>query len=332
MKRVWIALAAVLAVILPARLYTVMTLAEARTGLYAPADEGKIFAVAIASACGVLLLMVLSAGRKTELSPLPLQSVGTALLAALTGLFTAGQSLAALTVSSGEGNRGMEIVLSLFGFLAAAAFLAAAYDFASGSGLLRRHPLLGLLPSVWGCLGLISLFINYAATVNRLENVYNTFTVALLLLFLFSQAKFMAGMESRKSGRRVLLFGPAAAAMAFLTAVPDCVRYFGGKASAGLFPVGVHLLCIVMAVYILVYLAAVLRLSKTAPILKVAAASDETAAPAEAQENPEREDSGQDGPDLLQACADFLKNSYHASEKFVEIRENAARVEKGGKS
>ena len=330
MKRVWIALAAVLAVILPARLYTVMVLAEARTGLYALADEGKVFAVAIASACGVLLVMALSAGRKTELSPLPLQSVGTALLAALTGLFTAGQSLAALTVSSGEGNRGMEIVLSLFGFLAAAAFLAAAYDFASGSGLLRRHPLLGLLPSIWGCLGLISLFINYAATVNRLENVYNTFTVALLLLFLFSQAKFMAGMETRKSGRRVLLFGPAAAVMAFLTAVPDCVRYFSGKAPVGLFPVGIHLLCIVMAVYILVYLAVVLRLSKTAPVVKVAAATE--TAPAETQENPKEEDSGQGGPDLLQVCADFLKNSYHASEKFVEIRENTACVEKGGKS
>lgn len=332
MKRVWIALAAVLAVLLPARLYTVMALAAARTGLYDLQNEWKVIAVAIAAACGVLLLMVLSAGLKSiKIPSVPMQNIGAALLAALTGLFTAGQSLAVLVVPSGEENRGMEIVFSVFGLLAAAAFLAAAYDFASGSSLLRKHPLAGLLPSVWGCLGLISLFVNYAATVNRMENVYNTFTVALLLLFLFSQAKFMAGMEVEKSGRQIMFFGPAGAALAFLTAVPACVRYFSGKAAIGLFPVGIHLLNIVMAVYILVYLAAVRRLSEAEAPEAALGPEDETVS-VEAQDPANQERPGENNSDLLQRCSDFLKNSYHASEKFVEIGENAICVEKSGKS
>lgn len=330
MKRVWIALAAVLAVILPARLYTVMALANARTGLYDPKNDGIVTVVAIAAAVGVFLLMGLGAGLKAKISSTDLRSVGTALFAALTGLFAAGQSLASLMVSSGTGSRGMEIVFSVFGLLAAAAFLAAAYSFASGSGLFRSHPLVGLLPSIWGCLGLISMFVNYAATVNRLENVYNTFTVALLLLFLFSQAKFMAGMEVQKSAGRMMLFGPAAAALAFLTAVPDCIRYFSGRTALGLFPVGLHLLNIVVAVYILVYLAAVSRLPEPSPAEQETAGGDVPESP-EMQQPSGGDASGGDGPDLLQLCSEFLKNSYHASEKFVEIRENMLPAEKNGK-
>ncbi len=331
MKRVWIALAAVLAVVLPARLYTVLALADARTGLYDSAGGGIAIAVAVASALGVLLIMGLSARVKGRAPCTDLRSAGAALFAALTGLFAAGQSLASMAVSPENGGRGMEIVLSLFGLLAAAAFLAAAYGFASGSDFLRRHPLIGLLPSVWGCLGLVFMFVNYAAIVDRMENVYNTFTVALLLLFLFSQAKFMAGMETRRSAGRMMLFGPPAAALALLTAVPACVRSFSGKAALGEFPVGFHLLNVVMSVYILVYLAAAFRGS---PEVQPASREEEAGGAPEAEETRTTggEGSGKEDSDLLGTCSEFLKNSYHASEKFVEIGESETPAAKNGKA
>ena len=61
------------------------------------------------------------------------------------------------------------------------------------------HPLIALLPAVWGCICLVLLFISYTAVVNVSENVYDMFSVVLLLLFLFAQAKLFAGVDSVKT-------------------------------------------------------------------------------------------------------------------------------------
>ena len=88
-----------------------------------------------------------------------------------------------------ETNQTMYFVLSGAGALAGIMILMEGFSFITGSGVFRRHPLAALIPPLWGCVWLVTLFIAYTSVVNVSENIYDTLTVIFLLLFLFAQAR-----------------------------------------------------------------------------------------------------------------------------------------------
>lgn len=324
MKRAWIAFWVTAAVLVPARVWAMFRFADPSSGFYT--DGGRAAGVlSLFLALGVAAAVFLSfRGPAPALAPgAPMRSVPSAVSAALAGVALAAQSVASLAVPS-AGEDVPERIFAAFGILAAAAFLAAAYGFAAGAETLRRAPLLALLPSVWGCFCLVMLFIRYAATVNRLENLYHTCTVVLLLLFLFSQAKLLTGIHGEKSGRQVFGYGFAAAATVLATAVPNLALYFSGREMPGAFPVGLHLLNLFLAAYILCFLAAA---GKETNVLTPAEA--DAPAPGPREEAPREEKTEQD---VLKECADFLNGRCGWSEKFVKIGETAPNPAKNEKS
>jgi hypothetical protein len=348
MKRAWIALAVAMAVVLPVRLVEFFQFSDFQTGFYT--DKGRTAAIASVLLLASLIVLMVFGYRGTENgAAVPtVKHAGTAALAALTGVIIAGQSLVGLFFTESAETQVLDRIFSAAGLLAAVTFLTAAYDFATGETILQKRSLLAIFPSVWGCLCLISMFVSYAALANRLENLYHTLTVSFLLLFLFSQAKLLVGLETEKSGRNVFLFGFPAAAMALSTSVPNCISYFSGLGAMGNFPVGLHMVNLVMAVYILVFLSAVSRTADTA-MAYVAPASDGSEEPSKAEAEPEQgsaeesksisENQVAAGPknnlgdsensqDALLECAVFLKKSYCGEEKFVEMGEKAIPTRK----
>lgn len=345
MKRAWAAMLAALVVVLPTRLWAAFRLVDLKTGFY---TDGGRFAgiIALLAAAGVSAAIILGvreapAGRRAAV-----RSNGTAALAALSGMFIAGQSLAAL--ADQDGLTAMHVILAAAGVCAAVAFLMAAYDFATGAGMLRSHPLVALLPSVWGCLCLISLFVDYAAVVNRFDNVYHTFTVVFLLLFLFSQAKMLSGVGGEKGAQLVFAYGFAAVIMAVTDAVPNLARYFvyGASGELGSFPTGLYFANIFLAAYIIVFLAAVQRTKISAPIVTIApsveaSGAEETPEAAEkaggAEQTPEPADPQSEKTECTAAeptaeLLDFLQNKYAGAGKFVEKNEIAPRTAESVKS
>lgn len=345
MKRAWVALLVTLVLVIPARLYVTFTLVDPTTGFYS--DGGKMAGIVTAvMAVGVIFIIALSYRRSPGRTAAPLRSAAAGVFAALSGVFIAGQSLVSIKMT-GDGVV-MNNIFAAAGLFAAVSFLAAAYDFASGETVLRRKPILALLSSVWGCLCLISLFVNYAATVDRLENVYHTFTVAFLLLFLFSQAKLLSGIDEEKGGKLIYAYGFSAVIITLSDAVPNLALYFSGKSLLGSFPVGLHLANIILTAYILVYLSALQRVKTEAVIVSVPPSVGGH------EENPENADSTADegksetilqpekaadkpqnsgvSSDSVQMCLEFLKDAYQSENKFVENRENAAIAAKSIKS
>lgn len=348
MKRAWAALLVTLIVVLPARLYVTLSLVDPNTGFYT--DGGKAAGIVSAVlAAGVIAVLVLGYRKSPGKAAAPLHSIAAAVFAALSGVFIAGQSLSAMAMQKQSEFTAMDNIFYIAGVIAAVSFFVAAYDFAAGETVLHRMPVLALLSSIWGCLCLITLFVNYAATVNRLENVYHTFTVAFMLLFLFSQAKLLSGIDEAKGSKMVFSYGFAAVIFALADAVPNIARYFTGKSLLGLFSIGLHMANIILAVYVLVYLSALQHVKTEAVMVSVAPSvggNDETPengdvlvpeqkhdeAGTELQKCENTAEKRALSADSAEKYLEFLKNAYQSEDKFVENRENNVPIAKSIKS
>lgn len=335
MKRAWAALLVTLAAVLPARLYAAFKLVDPQTGFYT--DNGKFAVICAAvTVLGIVLTALFSRRRAAELRNAPLRNVPAAAFAALAAMFVAGNSLVSLAAS--DGFNVLNIILMVSGVCAAVALLMATYDFSSGETVLRHHPLAALLVPVWGCLCLVSLFVTYGATVNRFESVYHTCTVALMLLFLFSQSKLLAGVEEKDGSRVVFGYGFAAVIFALTDAVPNIATLFAGGGASGsssgfltllssgsettAFPAGMYFVECALAVYAVAWIAAEDNRRTSARMVSIGLhLSDDAAAEQGAPILPDdtkKLESQEGGTDAMQPYLDFLQKVYPGEHKFVE--------------
>ena len=333
MKRAWAVLLVTLVVVLPARLYAVFNLVDLKTGFYS--DGGKFVGIAAAAAAlGIVLVMVFGRKSTSKYQRAPLRSASAAVFAALSGIFIAGESLVNLV--GPDGLTVMNGILTVLGVCAAASILTAAYDFAAGETVLRQHPLVALLVPVWGCLCLVSLFFSYGSTVKLFENIYHTFTVALLLLFLFSQTKLLSGVDEEHGGKMIFAYGFAAVIAALTDAVPNLALHFAGRETLGDFPTGLHLANVFLAAYILVYLAAEGSRRTSVPMVAIAPDIAGSSSPARAENQPpvntDGEDSAKSVADPLPMYLEFLQKAYQSENKFVEKGEHEISTAEGIKS
>ena len=323
MKHAWTAFLVTAAVFLPARIWTLFHFIDPGTSFF---TDGGITAGILAlllAGCVVFLMRLCDCGVGEKVPDPPSRSTLLFILSLLCGIAVLAQSAAFLSVAWNDKSLIPERIFYGFGFLASAAFLTAAFGFSSGKALLRRAPLIALLPSVWGCLGLVLMFIRYAAAVDRLENLYHTFTAAFLLLFLVSQAKIQSGVGGPEAGKRIYAYGLPAVTMTLVTAVPNLALDFAGKETLGIFPIGMHVVNLFLAAYAAAFLAS-LRLKPAPAAVPVKVSSS----PKIKQENvPEKNKAGvpasssdtdQKEQGVLRECLSFLNSRYGGEMKFVE--------------
>lgn len=272
MKHAWIVFLVALVVALPVRLYQLLVLMEEDTGFLNGGAMSTTLLVIVLLVALAAIVVICMGSKRMPVGYTPLRSIPTAVLAGLTGALLLFESIGNIFTYSallsqvpanGESTTPAGVIglaMAIVGILAALAIFLAAYGFATGSNPMGMHPLIALLPAVWGCICLVLLFISYTAVVNVSENVYDMFSVVLLLLFLFAQAKLFAGVDSVKSGRMMVATGLPAALMALLTSVPTLLMAAMGRTVPGLFPAGLHLVNLSMACYILSFLFAARQL------------------------------------------------------------------------
>ena len=123
-------------------------------------------------------IVVISKGSKRmPAGYTPLRSIPTAVLSGLTGALLLVNSVSNIfiysvqingTAPSGESTTPAGVIglaMAIVGILAAFAIFLAAYGFATGTNPVGEHPLVALLPAVWGCICLVLLFISYTGQV-----------------------------------------------------------------------------------------------------------------------------------------------------------------------
>lgn len=308
MKQAWIAFWVTLGLVLPIRIFAMLRYMNPQTGFYS--DGGWVVGAASVLLIAGILLTVFFGGRAavSESGTEPLKNIPAAVLGAFAGIFILVQSVVGIGAGILGAGQIFYQIYSYMGILAGGVLLVTAYDLATGQRTVASRPLLALIPSLWGCFFLVVLFITYSAVVNLVEDVYHTFTVVFLLLFLFAQAKLLTGIENAKTGKMIYMAGFPAALLALVTGVPSCVQYFGTGKTAGFISIGLHMANIMLALYIIAFLFA-LRSAKEQMPLPSAQQPEKSA---EAVEKPD------DGGNSLDAYTAFLTKAYGSGEKFVE--------------
>ncbi|MVB11272.1 hypothetical protein CAFE_19800 [Caprobacter fermentans] len=319
MKRAWIAFLGTLVLVLPIRIFSMLRYLNPQTGFYS--DGGKsVAAASILLVAGAFLTAYFSSrDGRAEISAAPLRNVVAAVLGAVAGIFVLVQSVVGLTAGFfGEGQIFYQIFCGA-GILTGAVLMLTAYDLATGLRKIGSHPLLALIPSVWGCLYLVVLFIAYSAVVNLAEDVYHTFTVVFLLLFLFTQAKLFTGIESTKSGKMIYMVGLPAALIALATGIPSSIQFFAAGITAGVVSIGMHMANIALAFYIVAFLSALQAVPAAAETVPAGAVDRED--PSQPTALPDTDDQGNkpmlNAEGSISEYAGFLRKACGSGIKFV---------------
>lgn len=254
-KRAWLVFWAAWILLLPLRLWQQLFLVDRETGFY---TDGGTVSYLLTGMLVLSVVLLFWFCRKEPALPEEeaprLRSLGAGAAGMLTGFLFIGQGFYSLAGYPSMENQAVSNVLAIAGCAAGAVFLFMAYGLAVGENAFAKHPLLGLLPSLWGCVCLISMFVTYTAAVNGVENFYDTCTVIFFLLFLFSLAKYMAGLEGPKNLYR---YGLPAVLLASVTGAAAFLLTMLGKELSSAFSAGLHLLNLGLALFVLSILGAV---------------------------------------------------------------------------
>ena len=318
-KNAWIVFTVALLITLPTRIYQVLFLVDQDTGFYTDGIRTTAFVSAGLAAGGLLLIAMCFMDKSEKPRYSPIRSIPAAVVCALAGLGLILQYAAGLFTAAASQNLIPAIILALIGIGAGAVFILTAYHFATGSNTFQEHPLLALIPSVWGCASLVSLFITYVAVVNVSENIYDTFTVIFLLLFLFAQAKMFARIDDEKSGKLIYMFGFPAALLSLVTGIPGTVMVLGNISHTSTFPAGLYPVNVLLALYVILFMVHYSHLKADKP--EAADESLDTEPKVEAAVIEDSEDMAGEQPagaPKQESCLEFLGKAYNSREQFFE--------------
>ena len=253
LRSMWIIFIVSLLVTLPMRIYQVLFLVDPETGFYTNLSVfSNILSVLLAAS--VVIMAVLCFKNCPNKQYKAFKSTLLTVVSAISGLGMIILFVFSFLSASQAEKSLPDAIMTILGICSGIIFITAAYNFAVGENLFEKFELIALIPSLWGCAYLVKLFLECVSTVNIAENVYNTFTVSFLLLYLFTQAKLFTGIENEKSGKMIYVFGFPAVLMLLITGIPGTLMLFVNINQISALPRELYPINILMAAYIITFL------------------------------------------------------------------------------
>lgn len=230
-KKAWIVFGVAFLLVFPTRLAELFLLADHETGLYTDSMRAISFAVtAVLVAAAALIMLFCKTDPRSCYIGRPVYSPVASVAGCLAGAWLLVQSVMLLLQKNQEQPEAVQVqnfllrvVMPFCGIAASAVLFMAAYGYFVGTNRLASLRFLTLLPPLWGCVCLVSSFILYTSVVEITENVYDTFSMIFVLLFLFSQAKLLAGYEEGRSTRNLILYGMLAVLVTMSASLPSII-------------------------------------------------------------------------------------------------------------
>lgn len=286
-KYAWMVLAIGAVVVLPLRLYESLFLLEPKTGFYSDGGKASLVTAVLMAVFAAAAAVIGVRGGQPLAVKYRVRSIPTAVCSAFAGALLLIVSAGGLVAPPQGDSSVIYRIFSASGIAAGVVFLMQSYGFSTGLSLLEKHPVAALLPSAWGCFGMMVLFVEFSAVVNSADNAYYTGTAIFLLLFLFSQAKMFTGVESEKSGKLIYAAGFPAVLLSLATSVPGIVLFAAGESGESILRIGLYAVNFLLACSIVFYLRALERVSGTGE--QVSEDGPEPAVPADAGPEPHTE-------------------------------------------
>lgn len=244
-KKLWIVFAVASLIAIPVRLYQLTNFVDSKTGFFTDGDvTAGVVSAALILGCAAILLLVRREKQVTftfgDLSGFPAVIFG-GLSGATLLIFSLHQLM---LVASGRDNwydDSTQLLpiwvqhpvlygaLAMLGAMAAINFLVLTWGLAVGRNPYIALPVASLIVPLWSCLDLTVMFVRYTEVVNTIESLYSMFMVIFLLLCLFAQSRFLAGMADLRSRRLMILSGLCYSLLALTVTVPNLLMYALGK-------------------------------------------------------------------------------------------------------
>ena len=206
LKYLWIAFAVFLLITIPFRVYQVVALIDPKTNFYVKGTEFTLGLLIGLLALYTIGVLVLTAWRKDTVRHTVHKNVPAGIFAAVAGLLMLTESASELVSAvTNEGQRVEASVLSATALLAAIAFVIMAISSFVGRNLFERVPLLALLTTLWGCARLVITFLGYTNIASDSSSMFDMVGIIFALLFLFTQAKLFANVDSKNTSKRLFI-------------------------------------------------------------------------------------------------------------------------------
>ncbi len=214
---------------LPLKIYQLLNVVDYSTGFYKNGNFSNI-ALPIVLALGVvaILTFALSSKKPPEYCP----RVKSSILGIITGITAASIGyVSAVDLYNTEkamfsGTVGL--IYSCLGLISVLSFLFLMVSFFMANNLVSVKPAIMLPPVLWMGLRLVLTFFDFTKKANISENSYDILSMAFMLVFLLSAAKFMAGAGGATS-KWTFASGACAALFTALSTIPRYVLRFSDK-------------------------------------------------------------------------------------------------------
>lgn len=160
----------------------------------------------ILAGCVILLFLIgfaLSlADRKKTFHAEPVKSIACGLFGFLASVMLIGGSVIELLSSDHSG-----LVENIFAIIAGIVLLYESCISFTGQNGMKKIPLAALLLPIWCCVRFIGMFASYSQKSLKAMELFDIIALAFLLMFLFYQGMFFAGINNRLAIRKSTLYG-----------------------------------------------------------------------------------------------------------------------------
>lgn len=281
-KIAWFVLLGALIAALPVRVYQMLYLVDPSTGFFTDHNFSAVCLSAFLLIAAVAMFVLCFCQKDVLQKPRPVRSIPSALAALLGGagiivhsvyaLMQDNQAHASLSQDAANAAAAMEsgqvylnVIMAFVGVAAGIVVLLAAVNFAFGKNLFRSVPVLAILPPLWFCINLITLFTNYTNVTYMTENMMDMFAMISVTFFLLSQGKLFARVNLAKTGKRVYAFGLPTILYGFVSALPSFVLQVMNLPHTSSLKTTLNLAIFLIALYALVFLLTYPRAAARAP-------------------------------------------------------------------
>ena len=265
-KTAWFILIGALVVALPVRIYQMLFLVDPATGFFTDQNIVAIcLAIFMIIVSAVIMFMCFydkNAPKRFE----PIKNIPAMIAAAASGIGIIVHSISALLIDNGahsslsqdaanavnalEGGQAyLNVIMAFVGVAAGIVILIAAFNFATGKNVFRSIPVVAIIPPLWFCINLITLFTNYTNVTYMTENMMDMFSMILVTFFLLSQGKMFARVNPVKSGKRIYAFGLPTILYGFVSALPSFVLQAMDLPHTSSFKMTLNIAIFLVAVY-----------------------------------------------------------------------------------
>lgn len=157
-------------------------------------------------AASFLLLYIIAfalsvADRKKTFLAVPTKSVPCGIFGFIASVALIGSGVVRLI--AGGGNLAESIMAIIAGFL----LLYEACISLTGSNGMKKMPVAALILPVWCCVRFVGLFIDYSQKSLKATELFDIVAIGFLIMFLFYQSMFLAGINNRLAVRKTVVYG-----------------------------------------------------------------------------------------------------------------------------